>query len=728
MLRNLSCAPRGRRQDAWVLLLGGVLSASGVQAGAPPFLAETVLASGNRLLNAENLDVGLFAGDGRTDLLAIQTDPGGRRFAAIWEQVDAGPTGAFVERQILLMPGNVVDVIPTDLERDGDEDVIVLTDDPDDALGIFVRQPAGAPGAPFQRNPQRFSLPPMARLGRIETGTGPGFEFRILAVASGTGESRLFRPDGAGGLVEMAQRFAHPGGARAVRPLRANADADQDFLLLGATPQRLWLSGPGGYTEQLVTGIDLAVEKVMSFNQDLSGDAVDDLVVIGQDGRVSLHVTAGPGQYDTTPHFIGAADAPAASDVMLFDINGAGTLGLLIARPGGGGVDGALDVHLREGAVGFGALQQRFTGPYAALQFGQAGSGDPFTTAFVGLRDQRGLQTFRVGAGGGVSTITVSDENKLNPRMVELGTRSLFLNGNDTGFTVSTMFLELTLRANPPVSRRVEVPITDNINRVSPPRQSVAVFEAGAATAVWRSNVQIEWRDNPTIQIGPLNEPDVLVGTPSFSFSLPRSDYYQVRQFASACVACKTYVMTSYTLPSGEVFQIPREVACDAGSRLPQFPDIGGIAAVSAKSEATEQLEILRQLRDRVLLGTSKGQDYVSHYYTYSDDVTRAMVQRPGFLLDVVATKDTVWPFLESMATGDGSVVLTQPMVDAVIRLADASGPLVSAELRALIAAELAALDLPGQVGKSAAEVRAAFEALPGRVILRTGFEASAAP
>lgn len=726
MLRNMSYAPRGRRQDIWALVLACVVSASGAHAGTAPFLTETALASSNRLLNAENLDVGQFAGDGRTDLLAIQTDPGGRRFAAIWEQVDAGPAGAFVERQILLIPGNVIDVIPTDLERDGDEDVIVLTDDPTDSLGIFVRQPAGSPGAPFQRNPQRFSLPPMARLGRIEAGTGPGFEFRILAVASGAGESRLYRPDGAGGLVEMAQRFAHPGGARAVRPLRANADADQDFLLLGAAPQRLWLSGPGGYTEQVVTGIDLAVEKVMSFNQDLSGDAVDDLVVIGQDGRVSLHVSEGPGQYDTTPRFIGAADAPAASDVMLFDINGAGTLGLLIARPGAGDVDGSLDVHLREGTIGFGALQQRFTGPYAALQFGQAGSGDPFTTAFAGLRDQRGLQTFRVGAAGGVSTITVGDENKLNPRMVEVGTRTLIVAGREV--EVGTMYLELTLRADPPVSRRVEVPITDDINRVSPPRQSVAVFEAGAATAVWRSNVQIEWRDNPTIQIGPLSEPDVLVGTPSFSFSLPRSDYYQVRQFASACVACKTYVMTSYTLPSGEVVEIPREVACDAGSRLPQFPDIGGIAAVSPKSEATEQLETLRLLRDRVLLGTSKGQDYVSHYYTYSDDVTRAMVQRPGFLLDIVATKDIVWPFLESMATGDGSVVLTQPMADAVIRLADASGPLVSAELRALIAAELAALDLPGQVGKSAAQVRETFEALPGRVILRTGFEAPAAP
>jgi hypothetical protein len=727
MLQNISYAPRGRRQDIWTLVLACVASVSDAHAGTAPFLTGTALASSNRLLNAENLDVGLFAGDGRTDLLAIQTDPGGRRFAAIWEQVDAGPTGAFVERQILLMPGNVVDVIPTDLERDGDEDVIVLTDDPTDSLGIFVRQPAGAPGALFQRNPQRFSLPPMARLGRIEAGTGPGFEFRILAVASGAGESRLYRPDGAGGLVEMAQRFAHPGGARAVRPLRANADADQDFLLLGAAPQRLWLSGPGGYTEQVVTGIDLAVEKVMSFNQDLSGDAIEDLVVIGQDGRVSLHVAQGAGQYDPTPRFIGAADAPAATDVMLFDINGAGTLGLLIARPGGGNAGGSLDVHLREAGVGFGALHQRFPGPYAALQFGRAGSGDPFTTAFAGQRDQRALQTFRVGAAGGVSTITVSDDNKLNPRMVEAGSRTLIVAGKE--IEVSTMFLELTLRADPPVSRRIEVPITDDINRVSPPRQSVAVFEPGASTAVWRSNVQIEWRDDPTIQVGPLSEPDVLVGTPSFQFRLPRSNYYQVRQFASACVACTTYVMTSYTTADGRVLEIPREVACDAGSRVPSFPDIGGKSAGAvAKDLAGEQLETLRQLRDRVLLGTSKGQDYVRHYYAHSEDVKRALVQRPGFLLDIVATKDIVWPFLESMATGDGSVVLTQPMADAVIALADTAGPLVSAELRGLITAELAALDLPAQVGKSAAEVRERFEVLPGRVILRTGFEAPAAP
>ncbi len=135
---------------------------------------------------------------------------------------------------------------------------------------------------------------------------------------------------------------------------------------------------------------------------------------------------------------------------------------------------------------------------------------------------------------------------------------------------------------------------------------------------------------------------------------------------------------------------------------------------------ASNEIVLLQRLRDERLLATAAGSHYATLYAELQPALWRATFHSPLFLGRLRPMKDAWMPAVVSLVDGDGSAPISVEMLQLANDALDHYELYGDEQLRAAIARERLALDLPSLVGRPVMTLQQRWEASP---MFRDGFD-----
>ena len=159
-----------------------------------------------------------------------------------------------------------------------------------------------------------------------------------------TGGGALFRNTGDSTFTDVTAAAGLSGAPPATTALFVDLDHDGDLDLFLATPagNRVYRNVPNGQFQEMAGPMGLGVGGVGGTRDaafgDLDGDGLVDLVVVGNDGRLTLFRNAGQGRFEDATAASGLTQGGAqghAAAVAVGDYDNDGFLDLFVAAPGG---------------------------------------------------------------------------------------------------------------------------------------------------------------------------------------------------------------------------------------------------------------------------------------------------------------------------------------------------------------------------------------------------------
>jgi hypothetical protein len=91
-------------------------------------------------------------------------------------------------------------------------------------------------------------------------------------------------------------------------------------------------------------------------------------------------------------------------------------------------------------------------------------------------------------------------------------------------------------------------------------------------------------------------------------------------------------------------------------------------------------LSSLRQYRNRVLIKTPAGREYIKQFYAHSIELTRIMMDNPAIAADAKKALDSLKPDIQAAAQGK-AVTISQAKVSTIISVLNKIGSKASPEL-----------------------------------------------
>lgn len=153
---------------------------------------------------------------------------------------------------------------------------------------------------------------------------------------------------------------------------------------------------------------------------------------------------------------------------------------------------------------------------------------------------------------------------------------------------------------------------------------------------------------------------------------------------------------------------LPTSVSVDPSRLLVSPPGLAGkaIAAVQGTLSSLVAVAVdfvsLYRLRDEVFTKTAAGRRYTELYYANTVEVATLMFSNPSFGSQFVSAYGLWKGNISSLVSGQGaSAIVTQAQIDGLTGVIEQLKLLGSPELRAVLAREQAALNLPSLVGKN---------------------------
>ncbi|MGQ0600350.1 MAG: Ig-like domain-containing protein [Anaerolineales bacterium] len=147
-----------------------------------------------------------------------------------------------------------------------------------------------------------------------------------------------------------------------------------------------------------------------------------------------------------------------------------------------------------------------------------------------------------------------------------------------------------------------------------------------------------------------------------------------------------------YTVSDGNLTSSARvDVYVDCGCTL---NCLGIRRPENLSTQATDNIDLplIYRVRDQILKPTPDGRRYVDMYYTNNPEILINIMTNESLRAEAVATVELWQNNLRSLTDGDGSAVITQAQVDALESFLSNLSATSSAELRQLIADEVARL------------------------------------
>ncbi len=129
----------------------------------------------------------------------------------------------------------------------------------------------------------------------------------------------------------------------------------------------------------------------------------------------------------------------------------------------------------------------------------------------------------------------------------------------------------------------------------------------------------------------------------------------------------------------------------------------------SSEKSATSDLDYLRRYRDEILAATPEGLAVASLYVDMSHGLTQALVFDFTLLPIVVAARNDLWPLLQNLVDGDGTMVITAGMQTNLTLLLDRFVAAAPAETATLLTDLRTAAGLDSLTGSTAAAAQASF-------------------
>lgn len=631
-----------------------------------------------------HLQVAELNEDDRMDLIALRAPSGAPQDGAPAVVVQRRLTnnGPFEVTQVL--PTQIpVDLRVTDLDNDGDQDLLVVEEGPGSAIRIWVNQGGWQPGPAGLLRPSSHTYPydlavGLCLLRNLQTGLRQDM---LLTRSVGRDAIWLQALGTIPGLMPVhveGQRLPHPGADGA---LCADFDGDglDDVLIYGSQTQ-LWLRRTDAATPfVLSSGGTLLPGQFVSAAaaRDLDGDGDLDLLLGSfADDHVLEH--QGPSA-DGSPVYVevGRLDGVGSTQGYLWlDVDGDGDEDLLALRDNhraGPAIRGTA-VFLRQGlAIDASAVQllaPAAAGAIAPLQVGTAprvwlGGSQPGNNGLWGTGLPPPPPTVRLTANG-------------------FGPSQAYFMAGSVG-----AYLDILPQAGQPFSvDLLAEPLFGGLPAVSwrAPVASGQAQTLSIETAA--TGDELTWR----VSLQGIHPPGAAtIGSPATTqisiFHNPFASLFTLRCYI-ACV--------------GLGF-------CD-DSRSAGLPAAaGGSAYMATEAEVT----LLRRLRDERMAGSIGGQYYIGLYEDLSLDLYGATFVDPRFYLELWALKDAWMPAVANLVDGDGQMPVSTEMAErlrAILLRFQLDG---SAELRQAIEVERQALGLNQLAGRPISWLQQRWEATP---------------
>lgn len=556
------------------------------------------------------------------------------------------------------------DVLVSDLDADGDPDIAVVQDAPDDALAIWINQ------------------------GGVQAGTPGQMQRLALAIA---GDLAL--------RVRALDLDANPSTPPALLLLRGTG---RDALLLD---NHLHLGIPGLTLRQSLphpAAVGVAVA-------DIDGNGYPDLLVHGDGCRLWLHQgPAAPQPYALAPaEPCGAGMVHAA----LIETVAPGSYRLALARSDGDSwvrvsPGGTVSLPLGSGAAGI-------TREFALLDAN--GDGDPDLLAARANENaaapaQRGSPVYR----------RIGDAFEGTLQTVQPAWAALPLAPGATAVVLAHPLGGSALWRPQPASAPLPVVEFASDHAVlAEPRlagelvflpHSAAVLTTTRIDALSDSGVQRSW----TTDTGPGRrrvQSDSPLGAPRYSsWSLTLAS---ASPAGTAAIGARNTMAVLVEPREPTPGQCVIEHLYDIMARLLGGPGGG-------QRGTPTQLDQLRRLRDERLLASAAGNHYAELYTQLQPDLHAALVSDPQFALQLWALKEAFMPAIDNWLDGDGQAPVDASMQgalsDALSRLqAHASGALHEA-----VARERRALGLDQLQGQPISVLQSRWERSP---LFSSGFD-----
>ncbi len=241
--------------------------------GSPPTFTERVIST------AADAAVSVFAtdldGDGDTDVLSASL--GDDKIA--WYESDGGSPPTFTERVISTGADWAVSVFATDVDGDGNIDVLSASG-LDDKIAWYESDP-GAPGPPSFTERVITTTPDVAHSVFATDLDGDG-DTDVLSASQGTDKIAWYESDG-GSPPSFTERVISTvaNGAVSVFATDVDGDGDTDVLSASMNDNKIaWYESDGGsppsFTEQVISTAAAAATSV--FATDLDGDGDTDVL------------------------------------------------------------------------------------------------------------------------------------------------------------------------------------------------------------------------------------------------------------------------------------------------------------------------------------------------------------------------------------------------------------------------------------------------------------------
>lgn len=645
-----------------------MLTIPGLAAGQPALIESTIGRSGFGF-DTVGIEAGHLAGDARDDLLLRRAALDGD-FAELWIRESAAASG-FVLGQALpsaAVRGQLI----TDIDFDGDSDLVIATADPADSILLWINQgDAAPPGEPrFVRSAQRHAYAGITSLAAsyfVDNAAAPPFRAGALLTRAGAPNVAL-RYDGAGGLVALPTSFPHAGGAVAMASLVGDAGGRGfDHMSFGAPPQRLWLSSNTSfaYTERVVDEITANVVAALCTDFDRDGDS--DLLLATSTRNVEVWDNQA-GEF-TLRQSIAIANAASIEALVLIDIEGAAAP----AHP-----DLAVSHTSNAATPVKRTTLHRFDAPSGLFV---ARNDDVLHAAAFGSRGTGASARLYLGERG-------TGVRVLQPRTGPLDPVTLQFDGT-RAYGVSRLPTGLPIRTN--------LPSPAFVNVTAPP-----------AGGVLRSG----------LNFGMIDVPFALTRTPgmySFTLAQPASPLVTL----GAPITIDLYMFENFDVNA------MCAVECFVAGNCPTPPaaKVGRAKGASPYLGTAAQVQTLRDFRNLVLRDSPKGLEYETFYDRFESELYTVTLMSPSFFLELGAAKDAWMPAIESLVAGPADVVITAEMADVMDNVFAHFRSRGSRTLRETIERQYALLDPRARIGSSIGSLRDAWEAMPPDTVFASGFE-----
>ncbi|MGQ0801106.1 MAG: hypothetical protein ACT4NL_13495 [Pseudomarimonas sp.] len=627
--------------------------------------------------NATTLRVQNVAGDAGADLLIVRPDANGHSLLEIWERRDLDGSDDFVRATDSPLPPSALDVwglyVPGGVVG-GSRDVAVLGAGATNNLRFFRNR--GASAEPRFEPLTAVSVAGATRLhyfplAPIPPGV-PGYRAYPLVATTGGESFWIVRIEDNGSVLPQA--LTHPGGATHALVLDPPGSLHPMVLTLGAPPALLWQRDAGGtYSSQAVVlnGLVAADRVVEGIAPYITDDAFPELVLALADGRV-LRWNGQSG----SPIGWGSAQT-VASDLQVEDMVE------IAVDTTQGRISAAL---IAADGLGF-ETNSRLYVTDATLP------GRPFRSIWQLLPNARSI------AGDIGSTEVFLGQQSPGVLVLQGGDT----NGSDAGNSVGWAdFAPLPLVTSGSGGLGLADVISERplaaLRRVNTIATLQATGGGGSVSAEHRLTAHTN-RHTLASHVIPASIPD------AFFLQLTSVDLTVREPRARAA------------------YRISAE--CTLGCLAVCLDQASPPASLVSKATAgADDLATLTRFRDEVLSQSAKGREYTAQYQRHSNEAYRAIVTSPSGLLDVVAAQTAWMPAIRSLVESNGSVLISQAMVDRLDLMAQHFILNADPTFAAVIEREYRLLEPRELVGQSISAVRERFEHLPTLKVLRSGFEA----